>query len=281
MTNPELAPDMPEEMFNKIELALNRAKNELDYCVFHFRNGTTPCMWGDQMQASEMCAEAVKLITTRADLAPQAGSVDVEAVIDAVTSFYTRKEDRNFAAQVARNTLDNLLAGAPVGGDELVLAAQAVIERWDTPAWKDVPATATFINRLRDALKQSPRPAIPGLQEAISDALPCVGCEKPSETNTADDAPICYQCLCGLMAEELQTARQSGVPEGYKLVPIPPKTFEEAVERYKAHTGATNVELDHDPFPRYYVMKDGKCTEIGQKELYDTPPISAARDGRD
>jgi len=129
MTNPELAPDMPEEMFNKIELALNRAKNELDYCVFHFRNGTTPCMWGDQMQASEMCAEAVKLITTRADLAPQAGSVDVEAVIDAVTSFYTRKEDRNFAAQVARNTLDNLLAGAPVGGGE--------------------------------------RPAIPGLQEAI------------------------------------------------------------------------------------------------------------------
>ncbi len=53
----------------------------------------------------------------RPDLAPQAGSVDVEAVIDAVTSFYTRKEDRNFAAQVARNTLDNLLAGAPVGGD--------------------------------------------------------------------------------------------------------------------------------------------------------------------
>ena len=35
---------------------------------------------------------------------------------------------------------------------ELVSAARAVVERWDTPLWKDAPATAGFINRLRDAL---------------------------------------------------------------------------------------------------------------------------------
>ena len=40
---------------------------------------------------------------------------------------------------------------------ELVSAARAVVERWDTPLWKDAPATAGFINRLRDAL-----PAIEG-----------------------------------------------------------------------------------------------------------------------
>ena len=32
-------------------------------------------------------------------------------------------------------------------------AAQAVVDRWDTPLWKDVPATAEYINELREALK--------------------------------------------------------------------------------------------------------------------------------
>lgn len=32
-------------------------------------------------------------------------------------------------------------------------AAQAVIDRWETPSWKDVPATAVYINELREALK--------------------------------------------------------------------------------------------------------------------------------
>ena len=31
-------------------------------------------------------------------------------------------------------------------------AARAVVDRWDTPPWKDVPATAGFISRLRAAL---------------------------------------------------------------------------------------------------------------------------------
>lgn len=35
----------------------------------------------------------------------------------------------------------------------LVKAAQAVIDRWETPLWKDVPATGTFIYALRDAIK--------------------------------------------------------------------------------------------------------------------------------
>ena len=35
---------------------------------------------------------------------------------------------------------------------ELIAAAQAVVDRWETPLWKDVPATAEYIYRLRDAL---------------------------------------------------------------------------------------------------------------------------------
>lgn len=39
---------------------------------------------------------------------------------------------------------------------ELRAAAQAVVERWDAPLWKNVPATAVFINRLRAALTLAP-----------------------------------------------------------------------------------------------------------------------------
>ena len=31
-------------------------------------------------------------------------------------------------------------------------AAQAVVDRWDTPLWKNVPATALYIAALREAL---------------------------------------------------------------------------------------------------------------------------------
>lgn len=33
---------------------------------------------------------------------------------------------------------------------ELVKAAEALIKRWDGPKWKDLPATAQFVNRLRN-----------------------------------------------------------------------------------------------------------------------------------
>ena len=37
--------------------------------------------------------------------------------------------------------------------NELREAAAAVVARWDTPLWKDAPATAIFIARLRAALE--------------------------------------------------------------------------------------------------------------------------------
>lgn len=36
----------------------------------------------------------------------------------------------------------------------LLKAAKAVVERWDTPLWKDVPATARYINDLRAAITE-------------------------------------------------------------------------------------------------------------------------------
>lgn len=42
----------------------------------------------------------------------------------------------------------DLIAAAP----ELLTAAIAVVERWDTPLWKDAPATGNHINGLRSAV---------------------------------------------------------------------------------------------------------------------------------
>ena len=41
--------------------------------------------------------------------------------------------------------------------DKVIIAAQALIDRWDTPLWKDVPATANYINDLRKALAEYKR----------------------------------------------------------------------------------------------------------------------------
>lgn len=37
--------------------------------------------------------------------------------------------------------------------DALAAAAQAVVDRWDTPLWKDAEPTAGVINRLRRVLE--------------------------------------------------------------------------------------------------------------------------------
>ena len=45
-----------------------------------------------------------------------------------------------------------VVAGLKRQRDELRVAAQAVVDRWDSPTWKCVPPTGEFINRLRAAI---------------------------------------------------------------------------------------------------------------------------------
>lgn len=47
---------------------------------------------------------------------------------------------------------------------ELRAAAQAVVERWDSPKWKEQPHTAGFIDRLRKAL---PTPPAVGAEQEV------------------------------------------------------------------------------------------------------------------
>lgn len=52
-------------------------------------------------------------------------------------------------AHVAKLRAD---AGAASKLEHLFDKASAVVDRWDTPLWKDAPATGTYIYALRDAL---------------------------------------------------------------------------------------------------------------------------------
>lgn len=51
----------------------------------------------------------------------------------------------------------------------LIEAAQAIVDRWDTPLWKDVPHTGEYINRLRAALATQPAQPVAG---AVASAKP-------------------------------------------------------------------------------------------------------------
>lgn len=68
------------------------------------------------------------------------------------------------AARVIKETAEDAIAAwnrrAPAVPvlDGLREAAQAVVDRWDTPLWKDVPATAVYIADLRAALAAAPQP---------------------------------------------------------------------------------------------------------------------------
>lgn len=53
----------------------------------------------------------------------------------------------------------------PEPASDLRAAAQAVVDRWDSPQWKDEPHTAEFINRLRRALEAVGGDGLPELPE--------------------------------------------------------------------------------------------------------------------
>ena len=62
---------------------------------------------------------------------------------------------------------------------DLRKAAQAVVDRWDTPSWKDVPATAIYIEALRQALAQH--------VDAVNMSQDCV-----DETAKREHEPVGY-----------------------------------------------------------------------------------------
>ena len=72
---------------------------------------------------------------------------------------------------------------------ELLSAAKAVIERWDSPLWKDLPPTANVIARLRDAVNK-----LEGDAEAEANSRRVVACLNAcagiSTENLEDNLPV-------------------------------------------------------------------------------------------
>ncbi len=51
-----------------------------------------------------------------------------------------------------RQAVAKAISSEFAASDNLAITARGVVERWDTPLWKDVPATAVYVNALRNAL---------------------------------------------------------------------------------------------------------------------------------
>lgn len=76
------------------------------------------------------------------------------SIFDYWQKFYDTAVELDIRDKETRNELIELrqqLAQQP--SVDVLDAAKAVVERWDTPLWKDVPHTAIFIHKLRDSLQ--------------------------------------------------------------------------------------------------------------------------------
>jgi hypothetical protein len=84
----------------------------------------------------------------------------------------------------------------PTAPAELIAAAKAVVERWDTPLWKDVPHTAEYINRLRAAIPG----AVPAdvMADAFIAGFVCAGGDADEAKRQAPQFQSCVDAAkCG------------------------------------------------------------------------------------
>jgi hypothetical protein len=73
--------------------------------------------------------------------------------ICSITGGITIGEQIDYASRIAKlPQLERELAEAKKQRDRLAVAARAVVDRWETPLWKDAPHTGQFIRALADAL---------------------------------------------------------------------------------------------------------------------------------
>lgn len=106
------------------------------------------------------------------------------------------------------------------GAADLRTAAQAVVDRWDTPLWKDVPATAEYIGRLRAALAAGQATA--AQQGVAYAALPDEG--EPWRGHKFKEVQRgCWRCDCGKTIKEV-TSDQSTPASGGNY-PVMPKRY--------------------------------------------------------
>jgi len=119
MTNPELAPDMPEEIYLGPKYGHNDGSD----------------LYSAATYSENLVADLVTKYI-RADLAPQAGSVDVEGLRKELRKISDQTENSggwHFVDKIIDHLASrNLLAGAPVGGDRPAIPGLQEAQGWQT-----------------------------------------------------------------------------------------------------------------------------------------------------
>ena len=96
---------------------------------------------------------------------------------------------------------------------ELRDAAQAVVDRWAAPLWKDAEPTAHVINRLREALATEPPPDAPALTPVVRyEVWHC--CELVASCDNLADAARYNAVYGGSDRSEIIVATTTRVPAG-------------------------------------------------------------------
>ncbi len=98
------------------------------------------------------------------------------------------------------------------GAADLRTAAQAVVDRWDTPLWKDVPATAEYIGRLRAALAAGQATASQqGAYAALSESfLEIPDVQDESGINAYYSREVVLECIDAALAAHGQAPAETG-----------------------------------------------------------------------
>ena len=137
-----------------------------------------------------------------------------------VTEVMECQGDKHGVTLLVQDAEPNFTATPTSGAADLRTAAQAVVDRWDTPLWKDVPATAEYIGRLRAALAAGQATAAqPGVDYA---ELPDEG--EPWRGHKFKEVQRgCWRCDCGKTIKEV-TSDQSTPASGGNY-PVMPKRY--------------------------------------------------------
>lgn len=136
--------------------------------------------------------------------------------------------------------------------DTLRQAAQAVVDRWETPLWKDAPHTATFIHALRDALNPQPesevKPCAPLQPSSTSQAItPNAVASNVSASNAAPNVPS-EGVPPAVSEEDARLAEFDKMTEGFGRTPQP-------VEPAASETPETDAAV-------FIVVRAGGTTSI-------------------
>jgi len=155
---------------------------------------------------------------------------ETENVRDSWCEAYTQERDKN---------------------QKLRSAAQAVVERWETPLWKDAEPTALVIYRLRDALAPAP-------EEPVNECR----CNNPSIIKASHNGKTYEQCSkCGKKFKITMEEWYNGFSKIKSTEPANP-TCDNTTHKFSHCDCKEPVSLDHAPKISHEGNTDAKFKQL-------------------